>query len=257
MPRQKTRNDSALRAEPASPSTRHADQRIYRAIANAIFEQRLPSDTKLAEDSLGDIFSVSRTVVRKALYRLASEKLVDMRPNRGAVVASPSVEQARDVFHARRVIEAATVEAAVPRLTGPRMVADGRERLAKLVDKDHAAHRDSQRRRWIRYSGEFHLQIADIAGNPVLKGFLRELIGQTSLIIGLYEPLQTAVCTFDEHAALLDALTNGDPAAAVAAMTDHLTACEQRLGLEQREQPIDLRAIFNADIESDMDGESL
>ncbi|WP_348767252.1 GntR family transcriptional regulator [uncultured Salinisphaera sp.] len=225
--------------EIASPSGRRTDQDIYRAIANAIFEQRLPSATKLPEDSLGDIFSVSRTVVRKALFRLASEKLVDIRPNRGAMVASPTVEEARDVFESRRIVEAASVEAAMQRMTD-----DGRARLERLVFKDHAAHQERSRRHWIRYSGAFHLEIAEIAGNQVLKAFLKELIGRTSLIIGLYEPMQRTVCTYDEHQTLLDAMIGGDIAHGVRTMVDHLVDCEQRLGLERRDRDIDLRAIF-------------
>src|SRR5690625_7524086 len=72
-----------------------SDVAIYQAMADAIFEQRLAPGTKLAEDALGDIFDVSRTVVRKALYRLASEKVVEISPNRGARVASPSVQDDR------------------------------------------------------------------------------------------------------------------------------------------------------------------
>lgn len=229
---------------PSDGRTRRSDQDIYRCIANAIFEQRLPSGTKLPEDSLGEIFSVSRTVVRKALFRLASEKLVDIRPNRGAMVARPSVEEARDVFQSRRIIEAASVESAMQRMTP-----EGRERLARLVQKDHAAHQDSTRRHWIRYSGAFHLEIADIAGNQVLKAFLKELIGRTSLIIGLYEPMQRTVCTYDEHEVLLDAMTGDDVALGVKTMVDHLVDCEQRLGLECRDREIDLRDIFAGDSE--------
>ena len=118
------------------------------------------------------------------------------------------------------------------------------------MDKDHAAHQDSARRNWIRYSGAFHLEIADIAGNQVLKSFLKELIGRTSLIIGLYEPMQRTACTHDEHAELLDILTGSDVEAAVTAMVDHLRACEQRLGLEQRNREIDLREIFSTDLDS-------
>jgi len=230
-----------LDEEATAAVDRHTDQGIYRAIANAIFEQRLPSETKLPEDSLGDIFSVSRTVVRKALYRLASEKLVDMRPNRGARVASPSIEEARDVFHSRRVIEAATTEAAMTRMSDERY-----ERLERLVSKEHTAHQDQTRRRWIRYSGAFHLEVAEIGGNQVLKAFLKELIGRTSLIIGLYEPMQQAVCTSDEHEVLLRAFAGGDAQAAVAAMVNHLNVCEQRLGLEKRNRNIDLHEIFAA-----------
>lgn len=229
-----------LDEDAAASLERQSDQGIYRAIANAIFEQRLPSGTKLPEDSLGDIFSVSRTVIRKALYRLSSEKLVDMRPNRGARVASPSIAEARDVFHSRRVVEAAIVEAAMTRMTRERY-----ERLERIVQKEHAAHQDNTRRRWIRYSGAFHMEVAEIGGNQVLKTFLKELIGRTSLIIGLYEPMQHSVCTYDEHAQLLAAFSGSDAQAAVTAMVEHLRVCEQRLGLERRNHEIDLHEIFS------------
>lgn len=245
MTRNRTFHNPLLDEDAAASLERNSDQGIYRAIANAIFEQRLPSGTKLPEDNLGDIFSVSRTVVRKALYRLSSEKLVDIRPNRGAMVACPSVEEARDVFQSRRVIEAASVEAAMDRISR-----EHHDRLARLVQKDQTAHQDSTRRRRIRYSGAFHLEIAEIAGNQVLKGFLKELIGRTSLIIGLYEPVQHSICTYDEHEGLIDALTGSDKQAAVTAMVDHLTACEQRLGLEQRNREIDLREIFSGALDS-------
>lgn len=220
---------------------RVSDESIYQAVAAAIFEQRLPPGTKLPEDSLGEIFAVSRTVVRKALFRLASEKVVEIRPNRGAMVASPSVDEAHDVFEARRVVESASMAAAMRAMTPSRL-----KRLSALVDKDHAAHRRDDRREWIRYSGAFHLEIADIAGNQVLKAFLKELIGRTSLIIGLYEPPQHTVCTFNEHAALLEAMERGDANAAVAAMTEHLGACEHRLGLDERNRAVDLKTVFAA-----------
>lgn len=205
-----------------------SDVAIYQTMADAIFEQRLAPGTRLAEDALGEIFDVSRTVVRKALYRLASEKVVEIRPNRGAMVASPSVQEARDVFAARRVVEPAIVRAAVQSLQPANL-----RRLQALVDKDHKAHDAGNRRAVIRYSGVFHLELAEIAGNQVLKSFLKELIARTSLIIGVYESPRQAACSHDEHARLLQTIAGGDEAAAVAAMGAHLQECEDRLGLEE------------------------
>src|SRR5699024_8753643 len=204
---------AALQGSVARRSDVPSDVAIYQAMADAIFEQRLPPGTKLAEDTLGSIFDVSRTVVRKALYRLASESVVEMRPNRGAMVASPGVTEARDVFAARRVVEAAIVRQAVSRLQPAHL-----RRLQTLVDKDHKAHDAGKRRAAIRYSGAFHLELEEIAGNQVLKRFLKELIARTSLIITVYESPRHAACTHDEHAALLEAITAGGEAA-VTAMT--------------------------------------
>lgn len=232
---------AVLEGSIAERSDLPSDVAIYQAMADAIFEQRLPPGTKLAEDTLGRIFDVSRTVVRKALYRLASEKVVEIRPNRGAMVASPSVEEAHDVFAARRVVEAAIVRKAVT-VIEPRHL----RRLQTLVDKDHKANDAGNRRAAIRYSGAFHLELAEIAGNQVLKSFLKELIARTSLIIVVYESPRHAACTHDEHAQLMESIAAGGEAA-VAAMISHLEGCERRLGLNDDVHVTALEDVFASD----------
>lgn len=93
------------------------DDIVYAHIFEAILEQRLAPGTKLSEEALGEIFGVSRTIIRRALSRLAHESVVLLRPNRGAVVASPTVEEARQVFFSRRMVERAITELAVQHAT--------------------------------------------------------------------------------------------------------------------------------------------
>ncbi|MGB3429895.1 MAG: GntR family transcriptional regulator, partial [Burkholderiaceae bacterium] len=85
---------SALAAAPGERS----EEGIYERLVAAIFEHRLPPGTKLGEESLAGIFGVTRARVRAVLPRLAHEGLVTLEPNRGAFVAQPTVDQARDVF---------------------------------------------------------------------------------------------------------------------------------------------------------------
>ncbi len=77
----------------ATKRTGTQDDIVYAHIFDAILEQRLAPGTKLSEEALGEIFGVSRTIIRRALSRLAHEGVVLLRPNRGAVVASPSVDE--------------------------------------------------------------------------------------------------------------------------------------------------------------------
>src|SRR5690348_9977231 len=144
-----------------------ADERVHRELFDAIIDHRVPPGTPLPEDTLAGAFGVSRTVVRKALLRLGHEKLAELRPNRGAVVARPTVEEARAVFEARRVVEAAVVGAAVERARDADLEAV-RARLAA----EWAAERAGDRRTCLRLSGDFHRDLAAAAGNPVLAEFL-------------------------------------------------------------------------------------
>ena len=228
-----------LAAPKARRRRRPSDVVIYRSVAEAIFEQRLAPGTKLTEDALGEIFGVSRTVIRKVLLRLAHERVIEIRPNRGAVVASPSIADARQVFEARRVVEAAIVAAACKSATVRTMA-----RLRALVEDERRAHVRGDRRGWIRLSGAFHLELAALAGNDVLADFLQALVARTSLIIALYEAPGKSACASEEHHALLDAIASGDDKTAVSLMVGHLARCEEKLDLVNSDQEIDLRKVF-------------
>lgn len=233
------RQAGAAAKGPASRKRRVSPDGIYENLAAAIFEQRLPPATKLTENTLGVIFGVSRTIIRNVLLRLAHEKLVEIRPNRGAVVASPSPEEARHVFEARRVVEAATVARAAKIITRQQLA-----RMQQLAEEERAAHQRGDRRAWVRLSGAFHLELAEIAGNDVLTDFLGDLVSRTSLVVALNEAPGSSACGLHEHRSVIDAIAAGDAAQAVALMTRHLESCEERLNLAGGKIAVDLHEVF-------------
>ncbi|MET0348396.1 MAG: GntR family transcriptional regulator, partial [Rhizobacter sp.] len=78
--------------------------------------------TKLAEQKIADIFQVSRTIVRQALHQLSRDKLITLEKARGARVAQPSVEVAREVFVFRQMLESAMIRRAAFELTPAHIV---------------------------------------------------------------------------------------------------------------------------------------
>lgn len=113
--------------------TASADRRIYDSVFSAVMGQRLPPGTKLTEATFCELFKVSRTIVRKALQRLAHEHIIELRPNRGAMVARPTPQETREIFIARRAVEAAVVPLAIQRATKPQIA-----RLRQLVKEEDA-----------------------------------------------------------------------------------------------------------------------
>ena len=93
-------------------------------------------------------------------------------------------------------------------------------------------------------TGEFHLALADVAGNAVLRRYLAELVSRCSLIIALYDPPQRAFCDNHEHDGLIDAMAKGNVGEALRLMEEHLRLIEGGLQLPERAQDIDLAAIF-------------
>jgi DNA-binding GntR family transcriptional regulator len=211
---------------------------IAQAVARAVSDGRLPPGTKLGEDQLSRIFGVSRTLVRQALRQLGFTGVVDLLPNRGAFVARPTGDDIEHAYAARRLVEAEIVRDAARHCTA----ADIRSLRAHVV-RQRAAEARRDRGETIRLLGEFHLLIAAMAGNPVLAGFVAQLLPRTSLMIALYDDRAVASCAVREHVALIDALAAGDAAACVRLMRGHLTTNEPRLQIDAAPVPeLDLEA---------------
>ena len=240
------RTRSRPRARPAAPSVFGAsgatvDERIYATVHEAVLDHRLPPGTKLKEVALAELFGVTRAVIRKVLARLAHTRLVDLRPNRGAVVASPSVEESRDLFAARSAIEGAIVESLARSVTR-----DHLHELRALTRAETEAYEQGETRLGLKLSVEFHRMLARMAGNGVLAEFLDQLVSRTPLVVLAHQgPTMDNTCRSDEHSQIVDALAVGDRQRAVATMRSHLDTLLARLDLQQvDERKADLSEIL-------------
>ncbi len=211
---------------PESPTTSFGEEEIVEQIYEAAIEQRLPPGTKLSESALCEAFGVGRMRIRRSLLLLASREIVELHSNRGAYVSSPTPDQAREVFEARRSIEPNAVRIAVDRAN-----ADDLGTLKRHLDEEAVAHRDGNRRQAIRLSGQFHVELARIAGNAIMTRMVKELVTRTSLIIGMFGAPGTTNCADTEHYQLFDFLVAGDGEAASQLMNSHLEHIETNLDL--------------------------
>lgn len=233
-------------ASAVEPGPRLAsEQQIVDRIFVAVTEHRLPAGTKLPEIALCEAFAVGRARVRRALLMLAERGIVELHSNRGAFIASPSPEEARDVFQARRAIEPTIVANAVERITDGQVAA-----LVRHVDRELAASRRARRHEAIRLSGQFHVKLAQFAGNAVLTRFLGELVARSSLIIGLFGSPRISLCSEGEHRTIIEAIVARDAARATGLMVDHLHHIESELELAARgEDAIDVRKVLSLDLQ--------
>ena len=119
---------------PRTATTNATAEMISGALSQAIHEHRLAPGTKLGEDDLSDIYGVSRTIVRAALHSLAHQQIIEIKRNRGAYVAQPSLTEAHEVFEARELLEPRTARSAAHHAT-----ADDIALLQDHIAQEHAA----------------------------------------------------------------------------------------------------------------------
>jgi len=212
---------------------------VHERIWSAIVDHSLPPETRLVEGELCEIFGVGRTRMRQVLQRLAHERVVTLMRNRGAMVSKPSVREAREVFAARRLIEASIVETFIKAATRKDI-----KRLQEHVAHEEEARRGNDRRAMLKLSGEFHLLLAETADNSILLEVLRDLVSRSSLIIAVYQSPGASPCPPDAHRELTATLERRERAA-IKMMIQHLDHVFADLMLEDRPGGgIDLKTVF-------------
>lgn len=214
--RQTTMKGSGKRSEEDRISS------ICDALRQAIIEQALKPGTKLPEDSLGECFGVGRTIARQALARLTAEGLVEHRRNKGAEVATPSWEEARDLFDLRISLERLVVSRLAGNLT-PEQIAILRQHIAK-----EEAARNGREESSVRLATEFHTVLVELTGSPVLIRYVQEVCRRCGLTLTLYARPHSSDCAISEHIDIVNALEKGDAEAAMRIMSHHLEGVADR-----------------------------
>jgi DNA-binding GntR family transcriptional regulator len=200
------------------------DESVYGAITSALLQGRLEAGAQLVERDLAAAFDCTRGTIRKVLARLGAEGKLTLEANRGAFVPSPSVEDIRDVYRARQVVEAGVVAS----LCGALKAANKRA-LRAHVKREQRALRAGSVEECVRLAGQFHLLLAELAGAPDVLAFLATLVAKTELYKALFDPSKASSCASDEHLALIEALEVGDLSVALESMRSHIDELEARV----------------------------
>ncbi|MBB4291289.1 DNA-binding GntR family transcriptional regulator [Rhizobium leguminosarum] len=223
---------SVAKATQAEDSAETSAQLIRDSIREAIVERRLSPGTKLSENDVGNLFNVSRTLARAALQALSYEGLVSVEKNRGAFVAYPSPDEARQIFAARRLVEPGILREAAARMTP----GDISQLKQLLLEEGRLMSERGQtaRRAEIKASGDFHLRLAEISGNAIMQRFMEELVARSSLVIALYGQSTVSSCGHSEHGDIIAAIENDELDRACRLMLHHIAHIEADLDLRER-----------------------
>ncbi len=225
--------------------TETTDEWIYDQVFSAVLEQRLIPGAKLKESELCEVFGVSRTIIRRILLRLSLDKVVELRPNKGAVIATPAAEDVRQIFAARRLLEIGIIDDAC-KYCAP----DDTQALKDIVARENTAIQTGNRSGAIRLAGEFHVRLAGVARNKPIQELLRQLVAQSSLALALYEAPGHLLCVDDDHINIVEAVSAGEAEKCRELMARHLDKAEAEMKLDATLGNNDLKSVFAEVIEA-------
>lgn len=195
-------------------------ERIAATLKEQILEGTLVPGQRLISRDLIEELGISRGPLREAFRRLAADRLVQLIPNRGAIVRRLSRDEIINLFQIREALEGQAARLAAARIDEGK----NREFFQAIVDMG-AVHKQKQDiHPFIVHNREFHQAIVKLSGNPelgelidryqlaVFMSLMRQVVGADQLIVD----------SISQHEVIAAAILQGDSDAAYTAMQKHL-----------------------------------
>lgn len=193
----------------------HAYERIKQQLLNNDY----PPGSFLSERQLAETLGMSKTPVKAALERLEAEGFVSVSPQQGIVVRELSIHEIADQYEIRAVLESYVLRALAGKLT-PHQVAEVRANLQAQV----RLRGSGDVAKGVELDATFHIQFVEFLGNgEILRVIvqLREKIQRVVTQVFRLCPARIDT-SYDEHAAIADAVIGGDGPRAAELLVRHL-----------------------------------
>ena len=198
--------------------------KIYENIKDDIANLRYEENYVLTEKELAEKYKVSKSPVREALSKLKLDGLVEVMPHKGYYVTSISIDDLKDIFQVRLVLEVGAIEIAIHNTTS-----DDIKKLKEIVNINTQT---TNSRSFIKYSElncQFHLSIAKATRNKLIENIIESLL--TKLRRVLFKDLQNI--DFEnmknEHLNIVYAIEKRDTDLARKIMKKHLLDAKKRI----------------------------
>ncbi|HXW91761.1 MAG TPA: GntR family transcriptional regulator [Terriglobales bacterium] len=212
-------------------------QSLTVAVADKLRDQiirgEIQEGAQLRQDAIATQYRVSRIPVREALRQLDAEGLIEIVPNRGAVVPALSPDDIEELFSIRALLEPEVLKLSIPHLT-PEHFAQAeavlRKYASELSREDHVSA-------WGRLNWEFHSILYSRANQPRFMAIIRNVNNSgeryTRLQLYLTHGMKRAN---EEHHQILELCRERDVSAACKLLRQHIQYAGESLkqALEQK-----------------------
>ena len=179
----------------------------------------------LTEIQLAERYGVGRAAVRAALSRLCQERLVQVVPRQGYVVAPITLKLIRDLFDVRRQLEPAVSRLAAERADDAQL-----EHLARLSEASTRDGQEAPTEHFIRTNTEFHVAVARATGNERLAEMMAGLLDEMERLLRLVvTQLQLRDELYPEHHDLVAALLARDAERAEELSAEQVRVAQKRV----------------------------
>jgi DNA-binding GntR family transcriptional regulator len=200
---------------------------VYHELRHKIITKQLKPGQRLPEVNIAVQMGVSRTPVREALRRLASEGLVIIIPNSGARLASPTKREMDDTYIVREELECLATRLAAAKISERNL-----RRLEDAVIEEERAFEEKNLELYLEVNETFHKVIAEASGNRVLTEYIENILARTNAYVVFYDPFYDLEenPSIAQHKEIVRALKEKNAEKAETLMKEHLENSLRDLG---------------------------
>lgn len=215
---------------------------IYNDLWNAVIDRKLKPGAKLEELVIGEIYGISRTVVRKVLVIMEQEGIVSLPQNRGAYIASPSfreTEELLEAVHASLIYIIGELAAHPDRITAAQ-----RQKLSDHIGAQENAEAEQDFHSARRLNNEYCLLLALIHGNRLMAGMFERNINLYTVALASYQDAPLPRSRVEFAKTLTGYILEGKPIEATEYFQRLTDAVRRTLRDDSVEEATDLRTIL-------------
>ena len=203
--------------------TKNISEQAYLHIRETLLHSDVYVGQKILHNDLGHKLGISHTPLREAMFRLAAEGLLEHENYKGFSISAITLDEAREIYETREVIEPPMAAKAAGAMTPEKSVA-----FKKILEQYRRLLAEPYDRRRLLIDKKLHMQIAKLAGNKILVQTLN-LICDKLIFKSLFEKIspERGQQIVDEHSQILRALDKKDGQKAAELMQKHLLEQKQ------------------------------
>lgn len=203
---------------------------IYKLLKNKIIKKELFPNCQIVETQLVKETGISRTPIRTALKRLNYEGMVTIIPNHGAFVSNPTLNEVKEVYECKKLLESASIRLACNNITDEQVYL-----LDELLKQEIETHARRDLYQFIKVNTKFHLLIAKASKNICYEKFIAELIAKSNIYLIFYDDFiftsANNSCALQDHIRIVKSLKARDINDCVKAIEKHNQVTLDQLSL--------------------------
>jgi len=200
---------------------------VYEKIKDSIINHRYESGCRLYLKNLSEEMNVSMIPVREALKKLEQEGLIDIIPNKGAIVKTYTIEDLIEIYDLRRQLESLAVEILVNKINQGNL-----DKLKRICEMDEKSLGKDNLEDHNKYNREFHESLINFSQNSRLIKFYNELSGQMYTLVSIttifaYANGEGAKYNTRKHREIIKALEQKDVEKAKKIIQEHIELAKE------------------------------